>query len=67
MGAWWPQGHIIGYEHTFVHAFYDFVKAVKNQGKMTPDFSDGANIIKVLKAAQKSSDEGRRVELDEIN
>ncbi len=67
VGAWWPQGHIIGYEHTFVHAFYDFVKAVKNQGKMTPDFSDGANIIKVLKAAQKSSDEGRRVELDEIN
>ncbi|MET0253389.1 MAG: Gfo/Idh/MocA family oxidoreductase, partial [Terrimicrobiaceae bacterium] len=26
--AWWPPGHIIGYEHTFTNTFADFVKAV---------------------------------------
>lgn len=66
VGAWWPQGHIIGYEHTFVHAFYEFVTAIKNNSKMTPNFDDGAKIIKVLEAAQRSSEEGRKVELDEI-
>ena len=25
---WWPPGHIIGYEHTFIHTIADFVKAV---------------------------------------
>ena len=25
---WWPPGHIIGYEHTFIHTVADLVKAV---------------------------------------
>jgi hypothetical protein len=28
MKNWWPPGHIIGYEHTFVHTIADFVKGV---------------------------------------
>jgi predicted dehydrogenase len=28
MQTWWPTGHIIGYEHTFVHELYEFVRAV---------------------------------------
>ncbi len=66
VGAWWPQGHIIGYEHTFVHAFYDFVTAIANGTKVTPNFEDGEKIIKVLQAAQISSEEGRKVELSEL-
>ncbi len=66
VGAWWPQGHIIGYEHTFVHAFRDFVEAVKTGGVMTPNFEDGEKIIKVLQAAQISDAEGRKVSLDEL-
>ena len=66
VGAWWPQGHIIGYEHTFVHAFRDFVEAIAKGTKMTPNFEDGENIIKVLQAAQLSSAEGRKVKISDM-
>ena len=26
--AWWPAGHIIGYEHTFTHTVYDLLEAI---------------------------------------
>jgi predicted dehydrogenase len=66
MSAWWPAGHIIGYEHTFVNAFRDFLHAVAGKETIKPDFSDGAQIIRILTAIQKSSDEQRRVVIDEI-
>lgn len=66
MSAWWPSGHIIGYEHTFVNAFYDFLKAIAGRDVIKPDFNDGAQIIRILEAIRKSSDEGRRVTIDEI-
>ena len=28
---WWPSGHTIGYEHTFIHTIADFVKAMTDQ------------------------------------
>lgn len=66
MHAWWPVGHIIGYEHTFVNAFSDFLKAIDGQDVIKPDFNDGAKIIRILTAIKKSSDEGRRVLVEEI-
>ncbi len=65
-GAWWPQGHIIGYEHTFVHACRDFVEAVKTGAPVSPDFRDGEKIIRVLEAAQRSDREGRRIRMEEM-
>ena len=32
LSAWWPPGHIIGYEHSFTHTIYDFVRGV-SEGK----------------------------------
>ncbi len=66
VGAWWPQGHIIGYEHTFVHAFKDFADAISKGTTMTPNFEDGEKIIKVLQAAQRSNEEGRKILLSEM-
>lgn len=66
VGAWWPQGHIIGYEHTFVHAFRDFTEAIAKGTKMTPNFEDGEAIIKALQAAQLSSAEGRKIKISEM-
>lgn len=66
VGAWWPQGHIIGYEHTFVHAFKEFVHTIAEGGSMVPDFNDGEQIIRTLQAAQISSREGRKVMLSEL-
>ncbi len=60
---WWPPGHIIGYEHTFVHAVADFLDAVTSNGSMTPNFADGVKVLKVLEAGLESAQSGARVEL----
>jgi predicted dehydrogenase len=61
MGHWWPAGHIIGYEHTFVHTVYDLLEAVA-RGKMpTPNFVDGVRNQKVLAAMEKAAETRRWV------
>jgi predicted dehydrogenase len=50
-GKWWPPGHIIGYEHTFVHGVADFLEAVAGDGRIEPNFEDGVKIMRVLEAA----------------
>jgi predicted dehydrogenase len=52
---WWPAGHIIGYEHTFVHTMADFVNAVVKGEPVHPTFEDGLRNQQVLEAVEKSS------------
>jgi predicted dehydrogenase len=54
-GAWWPPGHIIGYEHTFVNTFADFVQAVVDGKSVHPTFADGMQNEKVLGAIEESA------------
>jgi len=54
-GAWWPPGHIIGYEHTFVHTIADFVNAVVDGKSVQPTFEDGLRNQAVLEAVEKSA------------
>jgi len=61
--AWWPPGHIIGYEHSFVHVVYDFMKALDEDRLPTPNFADGVQCQKVLEAVEKSVKEERWVEV----
>ena len=61
--SWWPPGHIIGYEHGFVHAVADFLRAVDSGGPIAPDFEDGVRIMEVLGAALESARTGRRVQV----
>ncbi len=65
VNAWWPPGHIIGYEHGFVHAVVDFLQAIKDGGGMTPNFHDGVRITDVLEAALTSMDSGNRVSIEQ--
>jgi predicted dehydrogenase len=60
---WWPPGHIIGYEHAFVHAAVDFINAVASRGSIAPNFNDGTQILRVLEAGIESSRSGRQVSL----
>ncbi len=55
VGAWWPPGHIIGYEHTFVHTVADFVNAVVNGKPVQPTFEDGLRNERVLEAVEESA------------
>lgn len=52
--AWWPPGHIIGYQNTFVNQFADFFKAIKNNEQVEPNFFDGWKNNQVLDAVTKS-------------
>jgi predicted dehydrogenase len=61
--AWWADGHILGYEHTFTHAVYDFLKAIQSRSRIHPDFTDGVRNQAVLEAAQRSAATGRWVRI----
>ena len=55
MKAWWPAGHIIGYEHTFIHTVYDLLQAVAANRVPSPNFEDGVRNQKVLAAMEKAA------------
>ena len=59
VGAWWPPGHIIGYEHTFVHAIHDFMVALEKDRLPEPNFYDGVKDQAVLDAIERSAKSGR--------
>jgi len=67
MAAWWPPGHIIGYEHEFTHAVVDFLTALEKGTKITPNLYDGLKDMQVLEAAIISAQEGRKVTVTEIH
>jgi predicted dehydrogenase len=53
--AWWPPGHIIGYEHTFTHTVFDLLEAIADDKMPKPDFTDGLNNQRVLHAIETAS------------
>jgi predicted dehydrogenase len=55
IGAWWPPGHIIGYEHTFVHAIHDFLACLEKERLPEPNFHDGVRNQAVLDAVERSA------------
>jgi predicted dehydrogenase len=63
VAAWWPPGHIIGYEHSFTHTVYDFLKAVAEGKSPRPDFEDGLRNQRVLEAIEKSANTGQWVKV----
>lgn len=61
VAAWWPPGHIIGYEHEFHHAVVDFMKAIETGASIAPNFYDGLKEVEVLQAGIQSAQTGQRV------
>lgn len=64
VGVWWPPGHIIGYEHTFVHAIQDFLTCLEKDKMPTPNFRDGVKNQAVLEAVERSAKSGRWVKVN---
>jgi predicted dehydrogenase len=56
LDAWWPPGHGLGYEHTFVHQARDLVHAVAEGTRPEPSFADGLQVQRVLAAVEESAE-----------
>jgi len=55
MKHWWVPGLQIGYEHTFIHQFADFVDAAAKGKSLPPTFRDGLATDHVTDAVLKSA------------
>ena len=60
---WWPPGHIIGWEHTFVHENYEFLMALDAGEQFAPSIQDGLAVQRVLDAIERSDATGEWVEV----
>ena len=60
---WWPHGHIIGWEHTFVHEIHHLLSAIRDDGDVAPHgatFEDGYRCAEVCDAVLRSAESGAR-------
>jgi predicted dehydrogenase len=55
VAAWWPPGHLLGYEHGFTHQAVDLVTAIAEGKDPAPSFADGLQVQRVLAAVEDSS------------
>ena len=66
VGNWWPTGLGLGYDAAFVHTISDFLNALAEGRSAEPDFRQGLQVQSVLEATNRSVDEKRWVQLDEV-
>ena len=64
-GNYWPDGHVIGYEHTFTNTLADFLSALKSGKPFRPDFADGAANQEVIDASLESAKTGKWVRVSQ--
>ena len=60
ISAWWPPGHVLGWEHTFTHEVADLVNAISAETNPAPSFADGLQVQRVLDAVQDSAEHESR-------
>jgi predicted dehydrogenase len=58
MSAWWPPGHVIGWEHTFTHEVKDLLDDIAAGRDPSPSFADGLQVQRVLDAVAASAASG---------
>ncbi|MBN2581002.1 MAG: Gfo/Idh/MocA family oxidoreductase [Pirellulales bacterium] len=68
VGNWWPDAHLIGYEHGFTNMASDILKVLAGQPPLVPipDFEDAYQTQRVLEAALLSAQECRAIKLEEV-
>jgi predicted dehydrogenase len=65
MAQWWPAGHVIGWQSTFVHQWRAFLQSVLDGQPSDPlqaTFRDGLRATELALAVRRSAREGRRVD-----
>src|SRR3954463_2992488 len=60
---WWPHGHMIGWEHTFVHELRHLLDVIAGEGDVAPHgatFEDGYRAAEVCDAVLRAAESGTR-------
>ncbi|HEC23007.1 MAG TPA: Gfo/Idh/MocA family oxidoreductase [Chloroflexi bacterium] len=63
---WWPHGHIIGWEHTFVHEITHFLDCIVNDKDVAPygaTFEDGYRAAVICDAILESAEARKQVDI----
>ena len=55
LDAWWPPGHVLGWDATFVHQVRDLVTGIASGAELSPSFADGLQVQRVLDAVARSA------------
>jgi len=55
ISAWWPAGHMLGYEHGFSHQVKDLVEGIVAGTDPHGTFAEGLRVQRVLDAVETSS------------
>jgi predicted dehydrogenase len=58
LSAWWPPGHLLGYEHAFTHQARDLIEAIASGIQPSPSFEEAFQVQLVLEAVQRSAASG---------
>jgi predicted dehydrogenase len=66
MAAWWPPGHLIGYEHSFTHEVRDLIEAIAAGQDPAPSFADALQVQLVLDAVERSAAAGGWTEVEPV-
>jgi predicted dehydrogenase len=66
MEAWWPPGHSIGFEHTFIHEVLELSSAIREDRQPVPSFHDGVKCQQVLEAVELSVSRRSWVKVSEV-
>ncbi len=63
---WWPHGHLIGWEHTFIHEIHHLLECIMNDRDVAPfgaTFEDGYRNAVIADAILESAAKRRQIDL----
>lgn len=63
---WWPEGHILGWENTFIHSVYLTMTAIVRGEPLDPyvaNFEDGYRNAVICDAIAEAAESGKRVDV----
>lgn len=54
VNQFWPPGHVIGYEHTFIATLADFLRSLDEETEFHANFEDGLKVQRLLTAVEEA-------------
>ncbi len=63
---WWPPGHVLGWEHAFIHQYWEFLEALREDRQPSPNFYDGYRVQLVLDAVALADQQKTWIAVPEV-